>query len=240
MDPKPQKSNLWLWIIFIIVVLVGGGYFGWYFWNKSKTTPTSTSSSSTTTPSTTTSSNSATVPSTSSTATPPTGVDPTAGWKTFSDTDLGFSIKYPTTWSAKKGTQEASAGFYDSANPIKGIGATSPNIGIAWFAPNISGENFYGKSAADQIADYTNADRYIKNIMKLTDDQITTSTDIIKGSTVYFYHNTEGNASLLFVQKDNKVNAGFYQIRVVQTIATTYNDLSSDEKGIISSFQFTQ
>lgn len=72
---KPAQIRPWLLIIFLVVLLAGGGYLGYYYWNKSKT------------------------------ATPTATTVSTSDLKTYTNNDLGFSIKYPKdlTKSIEKG-----------------------------------------------------------------------------------------------------------------------------------------
>jgi hypothetical protein len=78
MEPPKKGVGAWLWIVLVIVVLGAAGYFGWYYFGDKLfggSTPTPTTN---------------------------TPTDPTASWKTYSNTKYLFSVKYPSTLTANE------------------------------------------------------------------------------------------------------------------------------------------
>lgn len=118
---NPQKPKSWLvWVMIVlgIIIVAGGGYYAWAKYSdqiliklgiKEATSVANTDDTATDTADTAT-----------------TTTDPTADWKTYSNTTYGFSFKYPTDWlvkdmtSANKTLIEGMVGFYGS-NP-KSVG----------------------------------------------------------------------------------------------------------------------
>lgn len=101
---QPKGGSLkWLLIILAVIVVLGGGYLLYAKYGKSSTGTTTTSSPTATKP-TTSNSSSTTSPST------------TADWKTYTNSTYGYSIKYPSTYSAK-----------EWADTIKSGAAAEPN-----------------------------------------------------------------------------------------------------------------
>lgn len=149
--------------------------------------------------------------------------DPTAGWSTFSDATLGFSIKYPTTWTAEKSTQDSSMALYSTANPMTSGGTKLDNINIGF----VTGSN----------TNYTNLNLYLKNIIKLTDTQISSAAVTVNGMTDYFVRSSNGAVDL-YIQKNGTTNAGFYDVSFRSEAATSYSGLPSEERTMISTFQF--
>lgn len=103
--PVPPKQPLvtpWLLIVFIIIFLTGGAYLGWYFWSQSQAkteTPVATITPPSTTPKTTTT--------TTTTA--------TTNWQTITNTEYGYSLKYPMGWYVygyKTGDETTTATLY--------------------------------------------------------------------------------------------------------------------------------
>ncbi|OGD57129.1 hypothetical protein A2V71_01695 [Candidatus Berkelbacteria bacterium RBG_13_40_8] len=96
--PKPAVAT-WLWVVFGVVVVAGAAFFSWYFlMGPGKKTET------TTTPTTTTT------------------TDKTAGWKTYTNDTLGFSFKYPTTYTTKDSDKSLTG---DAAGKEVFVGETS-------------------------------------------------------------------------------------------------------------------
>lgn len=79
----PASSKRWLRISLIAVVVLAGAAYGWMKLNPATPVAELTRT-----------------PSASVTATP----DPTAGWKTYTNTQYGFEVKYPADWKEIVGT----------------------------------------------------------------------------------------------------------------------------------------
>lgn len=99
--PKGQIRGIWaITIIIVIAMLVGGAVWYWYYkggvqdtGNVSFVIKPSES------------------PSTSASASPSTsGTDETAGWKTYTDKEYGFSVKYPQAATATVSSHEGASG----------------------------------------------------------------------------------------------------------------------------------
>lgn len=107
--PTPtKKSNpvLWLAIGFLFLSIVGGGgYFVMNFAKRPQPTPSPTP-----------------------TPTPTETPDPTASWKTYTNENIGFLLKYPSDWSLKP---------YD-------ISTNYPLHGLVQLASNINSESLDG------------------------------------------------------------------------------------------------
>jgi len=73
-------------LIILVAALVGGGV--WWWMNSKQTTTTTTTSTTAITQGTTT--------------TTASGQDETAGWKTYTNNEIGFSFKYPATYTITK------------------------------------------------------------------------------------------------------------------------------------------
>lgn len=83
MDPvQPQpKVAKWLWITLTIVAVIAGAFFAWYFlMGPGKTVETKT--------------------------TTPVTTDVTANWKTYTNTQYAYSIKYPETYTVKQDAKD--------------------------------------------------------------------------------------------------------------------------------------
>ena len=88
---QPQKSLNWKNVLIGVAigfVLIWVGVIIWWLLIQPKPKPTPTSSTSTTTTKKATSS-----------ATPSAQKDETAGWKTYTNNQLKFSLKYPSNWT---------------------------------------------------------------------------------------------------------------------------------------------
>ena len=83
MELKKENSFPWLWITLIVVVLAAIGYFGWYFYVKSRVI----------------------IP------VVPMPIS-TADWKTYENKDLGFNIKYPSSWFVREDSSNSDSGVY--------------------------------------------------------------------------------------------------------------------------------
>lgn len=76
---KPKAVAPWLFVVLIIVVLAGIGFFGWNYFQDKKPSTINTKVSNTKTK-----------------VTPP--VISSADWKTYTNEQFGYSIKYPADW----------------------------------------------------------------------------------------------------------------------------------------------
>ena len=90
---QSSKTNVWPWVILIIIILVIGGYFCWHFLgnsgNKKISAPITPTNIVTTTSSLTS----------------------TANWKTYTNTQYGFSFKYPANLNSRAVSSNLIANF---------------------------------------------------------------------------------------------------------------------------------
>lgn len=116
-EPKKSSPLFVIALILLLVVVLGlGGYFVWTkYFNKTEVTPTPSP-----------------VAEVISTPTP----DPTADWKTYTNTAVGFSVRYPSDWRLV-GTE--------TSTDMIGFGPANVGEDVLW------GINIYGDKTADQI-----------------------------------------------------------------------------------------
>lgn len=134
----PKQGLKKIWIIIIAIVVVGGIGFGSYTYANNKATKEKNDLQAkidaandkvnelTTTVSqmnTNLNTNTAVISNTNTN----TAIDPTADWKTY--TGNNFSVKYPSTWTAKQYGATNEAGLYSTVSPINDAsGVAQPNI----------------------------------------------------------------------------------------------------------------
>ncbi len=120
-DEAPKKSSPLIVVAIIILLLTILGAGGYLLWTKyfAVSTPTPTPSPS---------------PVAVVTATPT--ADPTANWETYTNTAVGFSVRYPSDWRL--------VGTETSADTI-GFGPSSVGEDVQWVI------NIYNNKTADQI-----------------------------------------------------------------------------------------
>ncbi len=154
---QDQSSNKWLWVILIIVILIGAGFWTWVLMNQNKpvatpiVTPVSVNELPTIEPSV----------SPSVSASPISMVD----WKTYTNTTYGYSIKYPSDWTAKD--MHTTFGVADT------YGFEPPSTSANWTVTvNVDNASQYGKTiqegsegtattfAGKQATKYTYANGY--------------------------------------------------------------------------------
>lgn len=110
-----------LLIIVVIAILIFIGWSAWKARHKDEVKP-STSTSTTTKPQ------------------EPKHEDEYAGWKTYTSSGEGFSIKYPADWTMKKGAANSSGKFDESMDAASFTGPNGFSVGYSIFKPVVSTE----------------------------------------------------------------------------------------------------
>jgi len=163
----------------------------------------------------------ATVTSGTTATTGTTVADPTAGWKTYTDTVFGYSVKYPADWT--KGVLAGSATFNSPENEaIKNSGtqneAYSPNIIIQ----TVSSLAEFTKFNKDDKT----LDSFIRN--DATNSKITVTT--LDGEKAYKY--LTGGIGDAYYQIAAEHNSKVYWIHF------SPGELSTTQEKIMSTFKF--
>lgn len=142
-NPNKKRNILLIILIVLVVVLLGvlAYFLGRNTGKKDDTTATVTPS--TTVLATTTVSATATAKATA-TATP----DPTTGWKTYSNSDIGLQFKYPNSWSDP--TEEKQVGSSDSPIPVDYTYVDFKGSGTQIKSADLSKVSSYSGSAIEE------------------------------------------------------------------------------------------
>lgn len=200
--PQPKVSK-WLWIILIIVALAGGGFFAWYFLMGPGKATTSTA-----------------------TTTTSVKTDPTANWKTFSDTINVYSIKYPADYTLKSETTSSLIlGSESFLAPGETDSVVSFNIAVKdleAYATSVTG--FTDKTLAG----------YVKSISP-TQTQTTSTVDGQPATTVTKANpdDTTKTMKVTYVLKTGKI----YEI--TENYLTTDKTIASIYSTMLGTFKFT-
>lgn len=204
-EKKFPKWGWWVVGIVGAVILVGAGW--WVASSKYKAenqklkNQLSSSSSTSTTSSSTTSTTSS-------------AVDPTAGWKTYTNNEYGFSIKYPSSWSMN-----------GDINTFNGVafstqGEMSSKITISGY-----------KSVSDYSEKYNTLEDFIK---EQCSDGTANPTTLDSNKAYECDRGVESSEFTIIVQREGKlILIGFPNI-------IGRDKLTSDQENVLASFKFTK
>lgn len=201
--PKP-KSKIKLWIVLIIVVLIAVGYFGWTYLGKSKTETITTPATTTTTP-----------------AIAPVS---TADWKTYTNTNYGFSLKYPSTYNVK----EESKNIIFKSPEQKNIALNALNVQIN---ASMQEKEETWKLPLDEIVQKGIESKSIGIPQKITLSGKSAYEGVSKGlinEYLIISKNNDNLYELLFESGNNN------------TLAENKSALTETQKTMLSTFQFTK
>ncbi|MCL5795596.1 MAG: hypothetical protein M1338_04570 [Patescibacteria group bacterium] len=154
---RKGMSPAWIVILIIIALALGaaGGYY--YFKYKNNKTTSNTTATTSVTPTST-----GTLPATSTTktVTSTATVDPTAGWKTFSNSDWNYSIKYPQNYYYEDLNSKDANTDQELGPTVALIIADIPNMNINGDAKNgnvnvrLAIQNAKNKTLSDFVDSY--------------------------------------------------------------------------------------
>lgn len=191
-------------LVILIVVVVGINLIGEIFFGWGKTVDH--------------------VPTLSKTATPTP--DPTANWKTYTNNEMGFTIKYPSDWVEKLDPQGGVDSIYDpvSISPVKSNGDTTINIPFRYV--DISAY----KSASSAAESATN---YLTNNPAYNSVDSKRKTILLNGmSAEMFIQSGEGGRGYTIVVSNGSSVAWI-------NISSAYPTNDSAINQILSTFKFT-
>lgn len=165
---------------------------------------------------------------TTSGSTNSTASSETASWKTFTSTK--FSIKYPSTWTAKDypSSGDNEAGLYSTANQVKDASnVVQPNIIVAYSG---SLDKFVTDNS-NGSKKYTTLKAFLEETYSMTDAQIATHAVVANDITGYWIYTKD--ATTVFFPKDSSVYfVTFWDQK-------TYDQIAQEQKKILSTLIFT-
>lgn len=215
MGNKP-KIKPWLLIVLAVVVLAAIGFFVWNVQqNKKIATPTLGASTTTSTIS-------------------------TADWKTYTNSTFSYSLKYPSDWTLVAGESASSYGN-------NSISITSPASAKKISDYQKLGSKSFGPTAADIVITYN--ETIANTYGGLGGSQPKTLAEYIQspGFTLASAINFAGESAYEYIAAGDissyRVavikNNHLYVIQCYSNIKSK-NDLSAEQKAILSTFQFTE
>lgn len=169
MDSTKKRPEL-VWILLIIlgaVILIAAGFFGYRYYKakqdeKNKPTATSTSTSQT--------------------------ADPYAGWKTYTNKEIGYTLRYPADWTLKEtdGTSEITEVL------VKYISIASPSKDSLHFGLQRDTQQYFNIS--DRTGIGAGEDIPIaEKAGTLLGDTVTPKAHVWEGKVVEYFYNLTGS-----------------------------------------------
>lgn len=164
----------------------------------------------------------------SSTSTPASATDKTAGWKTYTNNDYGYSFKYPADWSAQQSSSQTSTNCKTICASASFSGSNSfwtQVTDLDEFASSIQNGTFTDKSLLGYV-------RYSQSKDGLTETTVNDNA-VVKMKTTNL-DDSNGYSTGFFLLKNSKIYAVYANY--------SKTDTSSGDilNSILSTFQFTK
>ena len=217
MEKEPSNSSKWIWIAIVILVLIGVGIFCSYLLGQKQTVSVPVVQPVppiiTTAPTLT--------PTISASPTASTSPVSTVDWKTYTNSQYGFSVKYPKTWTINNNSTDG--GSQKSLINIGGPVAESNDSLLFTYYDSMTSFNsaWFGKGNAKTVSEFISNN----GIKKVGDISISgvSSTEFMSGGIM-------STVLVILVPYNNHI----------YLVQSKLSQLSATDQQILSTFQFAK